>query len=216
MSNIAVLGSGQVGQVLADGFLAQGYSVMRASREPIKLAAWKTGAGAKAHVGTFAEAATWGDWVVLAVKGAAAEAVVDQAGPQNLAGKVVMDTTNPIADAPPQNGVLRFFTDLNESLMERLQRKAPAARFVKAFSCVGSLYMVNPSLPGGPPTMFICRNDAAAKEDVKTILDQFGWDTADMGSAEAARAIEPLCILWCIPGLRQNSWTHALKLLRAS
>lgn len=216
MDKIAVLGSGQVGLVLADGFLAHGYAVMRASRDPSKLAAWKTGAGANAHVGTFSEAATWGDRVVLAVKGTAAEAVVDQAGIQNLAGKIVMDTTNPIAEAPPQNGVLRFFTDLNESLMEKLQRKAPGARFVKVFSCVGSIYMVNPKLPGGPPTMFICGNDASAKAGVKTILDQFGWDTADMGSAEAARAVEPLCILWCIPGLRDNSWTHAFKLLRAS
>ncbi len=126
-----------------------------------------------------------------------------------------MDTTNPLADAPPQNGVLRFFTDLNESLMERLQKKAPAAHFVKVFSCVGNVFMVNPKLPGGPPTMFICGNDKGAKAAVKGILEQFGWDTADMGAVEAARAIEPLCMLWCIPGLTQNSWTHAFKLLRA-
>ncbi|HTQ47245.1 MAG TPA: hypothetical protein VMI75_31030, partial [Polyangiaceae bacterium] len=147
--------------------------------------------------------------------GSGAESAVEQAGLQNLAGKLVMDATNPIADAPPQNGVLRFFTNLDESLMERLQRKAPDARFVKVFSCVGNAFMVNPKLPGGPPTMFICGNDEGAKSEVKRILDQFGWDTADMGAAEAARAIEPLCILWCIPGLTQNSWAHAFKLLRA-
>ena len=99
--------------------------------------------------------------------------------------------------------------------MERLQRRAPAARFVKAFSCVGHALMVNPQLPGGPPTMFICGNDAAAKAEVKTILGQFGWDVEDLGAVEAARAIEPLCILWCIPGFLQNGWMHALKLLRA-
>src|SRR5262249_34569922 len=153
-SKIAVFGSGQVGQVLADGFLKHGHDVMRASREPSKLETWKSAAGGKAHVGTLSEAAKWAESVVLAVKGGAAEAAIEQAGPQNLAGKTVMDATNPIADAPPQNGVLRFFTDLNESLMERLQKKAPDAHFVKVFSCVGNAFMVNPKFPGGPPTMF--------------------------------------------------------------
>lgn len=214
MSKIAVLGSGVVGQVLADGLLAHGHEVMRASREPGKLASWKAGAGAKAQTGSFAEAAKWAESVLLAVKGGAAESAIELAGPANLAGKTVMDATNPIADAPPVHGVLQFFTGPNESLMERLQRKAPAAHFVKVFSCVGSAFMVNPKLPGGPPTMFICGDDGAAKAEVRTILDQFGWDTADMGKVEAARAIEPLCMLWCIPGLTQNSWAHAFKLLR--
>jgi predicted dinucleotide-binding enzyme len=220
MSKIGVLGSGQVGEVLADGFLKHGHDVMRGSREPGKLAAWKEKkqkemAGARAQTGTFAEAARFADSVVLAVKGSAAEAALDAAGLDNLAGKTVMDATNPIADKPPESGVLRFFTDLDESLMERLQRKAPEARFVKVFSCVGNAFMVNPSLPGGPPTMFICGNDAGAKAEVRAVLDQFGWETADMGAAAAARAIEPLCILWCIPGLTGGGWTHAFKLLRA-
>jgi predicted dinucleotide-binding enzyme len=214
MNKVGVLGSGQVGQVLADGLLKHGYEVMRGSREVSKLATWKQGAGAKAHTGTFAEASKWADLVVLAVKGAAAIEAIDLAGVQNLAGKTVIDATNPIADAPAQNGVLRFFTDLNESLMERLQKRAPDAHFVKAFSCVGNALMVNPTLPGGPPTMFICGNSTEAKAEVKIVLGQFGWDTADMGSVEAARAIEPLCMLWCIPGLTQNSWMHAFKLLR--
>jgi len=214
MSKIAVLGSGQVGQVLADGFLKHGHEVMRASREPAKLEKWKAGAGAKAHTGTFAEAAKWGDSVVLAVKGTAAEAAIELAGVQNLAGKTVMDATNPIADGGPQNGVLRYFTDINESLMERLQKKAPDARFVKVFSCVGSALMINPKIPGGPPTMFIAGNDKGAKAEVQKILDQLGWETADMGTVEAARAIEPLCILWCIPGFLQNDWMHAFKMLK--
>jgi predicted dinucleotide-binding enzyme len=214
MSKIAVLGSGQVGEVLANGFLKHGHEVMRGSRDVAKLAAWKNGAGPKAQVGTFDAAAKWGQTVVLAVKGSAAEAAIEQAGVANLAGKTVIDATNPIADAPPENGVLRFTTDLNQSLMERLQKKAPDARFVKAFSCVGNAFMVNPKFPGGPPTMFICGNDKNAKAEVRGILEQFGWDIADMGGVEAARAIEPLCILWCIPGLTGNSWTHAFKLLR--
>jgi hypothetical protein len=214
MSKIAVLGSGQVGQVLADGFLKHGHEVMRGSREPQKMAAWKEGAGAKAQTGTFAEAAKWGEQVVLAVKGGAAEQVVELASPANLAGKTIIDATNPIADAAPVNGVIKFFTDLNESLMERLQKKAPDAHFVKAFSCVGNALMVNPSLPGGPPTMFICGNHDGAKSDVKKILEQFGWETGDMGKIEAARAIEPLCMLWCIPGMLNNDWMHAFKMLK--
>nr|HEX4315612.1 NAD(P)-binding domain-containing protein [Kofleriaceae bacterium] len=212
MTKVAILGSGVVGETLANGFLKHGYAVTRASREPAKLAAWKAGATGDASTGTFADAAKWADIVVLCVKGGAAIEAVDLAGVANLAGKVVIDTTNPIADKPPVNGVLQFFTDFNESLIEKLQKRAPQAKFVKAFSCVGSLYMVNPSLPA-KPTMFICGSDAGAKSTVTGILDAFGWDTADMGAIEAGRAIEPLCMLWCIPGLAKGSWTHAFKLL---
>jgi predicted dinucleotide-binding enzyme len=212
---IAVLGTGQVGQTLADGFLAHGYTVMRGSRDPGKLAEWKGGAGASASTGTFAEAAAFADLVVLAVKGTAAESAADLCGAENLNGKTVIDTTNPIAEAPPVHGVLRYFTSLDDSLMERLQRRVPGAHFVKAFSCVGNAIMVDPKLPGGPPTMFICGNDAGAKDETKAILKDFGWEVSDLGAAEAARAIEPLCILWCIPGMLGQGWNHALKLLKA-
>jgi predicted dinucleotide-binding enzyme len=167
-----------------------------------------------ARAGSFAEAAQFGEVVVLAVKGTVALEVLRAADATNLAGKPVIDATNPIADAPPTHGVLKFFTTLDESLMERSQREFAAARFVKAFNSVGNPFMVNPQFPGGPPTMFICGNDEAAKQVVRGILDQFGWDTADMGKAEAARAIEPLCMLWCIPGFLRNQWSHAFKLLR--
>ena len=215
MKQIAVLGSGVVGQALADGFLKHGDEVMRGTREPAKLAGWKAQAGRHASVGTFAEAARHGEVVVLAVKGTAAESVIDLCGPGTLDGKVVIDTTNPIAERPPVNGVLGFFTTLDQSLMERLQERVPKARFVKAFSCVGNALMVDPKLEHGPPTMFICGNDAPAKGEVRAILDRFGWETEDLGSAQAARAIEPLCILWCIPGFQGHGWMHALKMLRA-
>lgn len=210
---VGVIGSGIVGQTLADGFLKHGHEVMRGSRDTAKLAAWRAGAGSRASAGTFADAAAFGEVVVLAVKGTAALEAVRACGVA-LSGKTVIDPTNPIADAPPVNGVIRFFTGPNESLMETLQAAAPAARFVKAFSCVGSALMVNPSLPGGKPTMFVCGNDDGAKRQVTAILDQLGWETEDCGGAEAARAIEPLCMLWCIPGFRKNDWTHAFKLLR--
>jgi predicted dinucleotide-binding enzyme len=214
MKKIGVLGSGVVGETLADGFIKHGHSVMRGSRDPKKLTQWLEKAGSKAQIGTPAQTAQFGDIIVLAVKGTAAEAALDEAGPANLANKCVIDTTNPIADAPPVNGVLNFFSDMNRSLMEQLQAKVPSAHFVKAFSCVGNVFMVNPDFAGDRPTMFICGNDDNAKTDVKGILKTFGWDVADMGKVEAARAIEPLCMLWCIPGLASGSWSHAFKLLR--
>jgi predicted dinucleotide-binding enzyme len=212
-NKVGVIGSGQVGQVLAEGFLKHGYDVMRGSRDAAKLADWKKGAGAKAHVGTSADTARFGSVVVLAVKGTAAEEAVTELGGA-LDGKIVLDATNPIADKPPTNGVLTYFTGPNESLLERLQKRAPQARFVKAFSCVGSALMINPKLPA-KPSMFICGNDSAAKEQARAILDKFGWETEDMGSMEAARAIEPLCMLWCIPGLLRNDWgSRAFKLVK--
>lgn len=211
---VAVLGSGIVGEVLANGFLKSGHQVMRASRSPEKLADWASRAGSSASKGTFDAAAKFGEVIVLAVKGTAAESAVEMCG-QALNGKTVIDATNPIADSPPENGVLRFFTGINESLMERLQKKAPKAHFVKAFSCVGNSFMVNPNFGKLKPTMFICGNDEKAKSLVTDILFQFGWETEDMGMVQAARAIEPLCMLWCIPGLRSNQWSHAFKLLKA-
>lgn len=213
MTKVAVLGSGTVGEVLANGFLKHGYQVMRGSRDPGKLSDWKSKAGDRASAGTFAEAASFGEIVVLAVKGSAAESALELSG-AGITDKTVIDATNPIADAPPENGVIRFFTGIDDSLMERLQKKFPKARLVKAFSCVGNAFMVNPDFGGDKPTMFICGNHAGAKEQVTGILTQFGWETEDMGADTAARAIEPLCMLWCIPGLTKQRWTHAFKLLK--
>ena len=207
---VGVLGSGDVAQTLGAGFIKHGHSVMLGTRDPHKLADWAKGAGAR--VGSFGETASFGELVVLAVKGSAADAVVKAAGP-GLAGKVVMDTTNPIADAPPKDGVLSFFTDLNGSLLERLQAARPDAKFVKAFNSVGNARMVNPSFKDGKPTMFICGNDEGARKTVARVCDQFGWDVQDLGGAASARAIEPLCLLWCIPGFLHNEWTHAYKVL---
>lgn len=211
---IGILGSGVVGQVLGNGFIKHGYEVMIGTRSPEKLSEWKVKAGKGGQVGSFAEAAAFGDLVVLAAKGTTAKNTLQMAGAANLKGKVIIDTTNPIADAPPENGVLKFFTSLDNSLMEQLQAAYPNARFVKAFCSVGNASMVNADFGGIKPTMFICGNDANAKKEVSKILDQFGFEVEDMGGVEAARAIEPLCILWCIPGFLRNQWSHAFKLLK--
>jgi 8-hydroxy-5-deazaflavin:NADPH oxidoreductase len=208
-----VVGSGVVAQTLAKGLKKHGYDVRIASRSEGKLAEFSKTSGIPA--GTFADVAAWAGLIVLAVKGTAAESALKQAGAANVRGKIVIDTTNPLTDEAPVDGVLKFFTGPNESLMERLQSAFPDARFVKAFNSVGNALMVNPALAGGRPTMFYCGNDAGAKQTVAGLLEQFGWEPADMGRAAAARAIEPLCQLWCIPGFLENRWTHAFKLLRA-
>jgi hypothetical protein len=209
---IGVVGSGVVATTLAAGFLKHGYDVTIGSRSPEKLkdfAAQNKGV----KLGTFAEAAAFGEVIVVAVKGNAAAEALRLAGAANLVGKPVIDATNPIKDAPPAKGVLQFFTDINFSLMEQLQAEFPEAHLVKAFNSVGAPAMVDPAFVGGKPTMFIAGNSEAAKAKVQGILENFGWETADMGAAQAARAIEPLCMLWCIPGFTKNEWHHAFKLL---
>ena len=210
---IGIIGSGDVAKTLAAGFLKHGHEVSVGTREAGKLDDFAK-ANPKAKVGSVADAAKFGETVVLAVRGTAASKALESAGAANLAGKTVIDVTNPIADAPPVNGVLKYFTSLDGSLMEQLQKQFASAHFVKAFNSVGSAAMVNPQFKGGKPSMFIAGNDAGAKKIVEGILDQFGWEVEDMGGAEGARAIEPLCILWCIPGFARNDWFHAFKVLR--
>ncbi|HZA98234.1 MAG TPA: NAD(P)-binding domain-containing protein [Gemmatimonadales bacterium] len=207
-----ILGSGDVGQALAKGFAANGCEVRIGTRSPGKLAKFSKSTGIRE--GTFPEVAAWGQALVLAVLGKAALDALDLAGPANLRDKLVIDTTNPISDDAPEDGVLRYFTGPNESLMERLQAAHPRVRFVKAFNSVGSDLMIHPPLSGGPPTMFYCGNDRGAKAVVAHLLEQVGWEPVDMGSAVAARAIEPLAQLWCIPGFREDQWMHAFRLLR--
>ncbi len=210
---VGILGSGDVARALGGGFLRHDHEVMLGTRDSAKLADWAK-QNSRGRVGSFAETAKFGELVVVAVKGTAAHEVLRAATTANLSGKTVIDASNPIAEAPPVNGVLKYYTALDDSQMERLQREFPQARFVKAFNSVGAPSMVNPQFKGGPPTMFICGNDDGAKKSVTRLLDQFGWETADMGKAEAARAIEPLCMLWCIPGFLRQDWVHAFKLLK--
>jgi predicted dinucleotide-binding enzyme len=212
MPTFGVLGSGAVGKVLAKGLKDHGYEARIGSRTPAKLADYSKQTGISAD--TFAEVGRWGEAIVLSVEGNAAEQVLAMVGREALRGKLVIDTTNPIADEPPDQGVLKYTTTPNTSLMEQLQRGYPEARFVKAFNSVGSARMVDPDFHGTRPTMFYCGDDAGAKATVARILDQFGWEAEDMGGAIAARAIEPLAVLWCIPGFLRNSWTHAFHLLR--
>lgn len=215
MKKIGIIGSGQVGKSLARGFLKYNYPVMIGSRSRQKQSDLEKEIGGAIRVDDFLKTASFGEIIILAVKGLVASDALHTIGPSILKNKIIIDATNPIAEAPPENGVLKFFTNLDRSLMEDLQESFPKAKFVKAFSCIGSALMVNPHFDGGQrPTMFICGNDDEAKMEVKHLTDLFGFDTEDMGGTEAARAIEPLCMLWCIPGFKSDSWGHAFKLLK--
>jgi predicted dinucleotide-binding enzyme len=212
---IGIIGSAQVGRALSKAFLNEGHDVMMGTRDPLKpdIAKFNT-ENPSIRIGNFEQTARFGELIVLATAGAVVEQAIQLAGVEHFAGKIVIDTTNPIAKEPPVNGVLKYFTSLDDSLMERIQRLLPGAKLVKAFNSVGNELMYRPGFKGGPPSMFICGNDEDARKKVGAILRSFGWEAEDMGKAEAARAIEPLCILWCIPLFLNKQRNHAFKLLR--
>ena len=212
---IGIIGSGIVGRVLATGFLNEGHNVMLGTRNIGKegVVKWKQ-ENEKGLLGSFQETAQFAELVVLAVSGLVAEDAINLAGKEHFSNKIIIDTTNPIATVPPENGVLKYFTTLEDSLMERIQKILPDAKVVKAFNSAGNAFMYKPDFNGQKPTMFICGNDDEAKKTVTNILTSFGWETEDFGKMEAARAIEPLCMLWCIPGFIRNQWTHPFKLLK--
>jgi predicted dinucleotide-binding enzyme len=208
---VGVLGSGDVGKVLAGGFLKVGDEVRIGSRSPEKLKEWAAGAGNRASTGTFAEAAQFGDIIVLATLGDAAQSAIEMAGADSFDGKVVIDATNPLDFS---KGAPQLSIGFNDSLGERVQRWLPKARVVKAFNTVGNAHMIDPQFPGGPPTMFIAGNDADAKKLVTQISEAWGWEVADLGGIESSRYLEPMCMAWVLYGIRSGTWGHAFKLLR--
>lgn len=211
---VGILGTGAVARALGLGFTSRGHDVMIGTRDPgaDKVRTLLTEIGPQARAGTFADAARFADVAVLATLWTGTENALRLAGAANLAGKVLIDATNPLdfsQGMPP-----RLAVGHTDSAGEQVQRWVPQARVVKAFNIAGNAHMVDPQFPGGPPTMFICGNDGDAKQTVTDILTAFGWETIDIGGIEGARLLEPLCILWVVHGLRANGWNHAFKLLR--
>ncbi len=212
---VGVLGSGDVGRVLATAFLASGHEVKLGTRHPdqSKVAEWKSKAGPKGSVGSFPQAAEFGEIAVLACLGVAAPEVIQAAGPLVFDGKVVIDVTNPLSFGP--NGVPQLADLPARSNGELIQHLLPKARVVKALNIIGNAHMFHPTFPGGPPDMFICGNDAAAKRTVEKILLEFGWPSViDLGGIECSRELESLCILWVKSALRLGNWDIAFRLLR--
>jgi len=212
MKKVGILGSGSVGQALAKGFIGDGYEVMVGSRDGHRAAAVDVALDMDVATGTFREVAAWGELVILAVKGSAAEGLAGELAGE-LSGKTLIDVTNPVSDAAPEQGVVAFFTSYDRSLAELVQAAAPEAKVVKAWNSVGHLHMIDPEF-GVRPTMPICGNNERARHEVARIVEGFGWDVEDMGALVAARAIEPLAMLWCIPGFLRNEWDHAFKILK--
>lgn len=207
---IGILGSGDVAKSLANGFIKRGDAVMLGTRDASKLAEWqKEHAGAR--VGSFAQTAAFGEIVVLATFGMATESAIEQAGPQTFAGKIVIDTTNPLRF---DEAGIHLAINGNDSLGERVQKALPGARVVKAFNTVGNQYFVEPKFAGGPPSMFVAGNDGAAKNDVAAIVQGFGWESVDLGGIESSRYLEAMCMAWLVYGVRTGTWHHAFKLLR--
>ena len=211
---VGVLGRGEVGRRLAAAFRDRGHEVMVGSRQPTddELQGWLDHDGAGIRAGTLGHAADFGELLVLAVLGTAAEEAIEQAGPERFGGKVVIDATNPLdfsQGMPPRLAITG-----NDSLGEHVQRAIPDASVVKAFNTVGSPYFAEPEFSEGQPTMFIAGDDDAAKTTVGKVLQSFGWPApVDVGGIDASRELESLCILWVRLGLRRGAWDHAFKLL---
>lgn len=206
-----IIGSGEVGQRLGDGLIELGHRVMIGSRDPQKLAGWAGKHGEAASAGSFSDAATYGELLVIATSWAGTKSAVEMAGPKNFAGKTVIDVTNPLdfSSMPPKLAV-----GCTDSAGETVQRMLPDAKVVKAFNIVGNSLMVHPEFPGGRPTMFICGNDDGAKKAVNGIVTAFGWECIDIGGIEGSRLLEPLAMLWITYYFRTNTGNHAFKLLR--
>jgi hypothetical protein len=202
---VGILGTGDVGKALARGFSSRGCDVKIGSREPKKTV--------DGEFVTFAEAAKHGEIIALALRWDGTENALKLADPKSFAGKVVIDATNPLkhVDGRPV-GLERGFTD---SGGEQIQRWLPDAKVVKAFNIVGNALMVDPKLPGGPPTMFIGGNDEGAKQVVTEILTDFGWETIDLGGIDASRMLEPMCWAWVQSAMKTGKWMQAFKMLRA-
>lgn len=211
---IGILGSGEVGQALGLGFAQLGHEVKIGTREPgsDKLKPWLAKAGKRASTGSFEETARFADMAVLATLWSGTLAAIELAQPGNLARKVVMDVTNPAVSEPGKP--IRLALGHTDSGGEQVQRWLPHSKVVKAFNTVGSDHMVNPQFPNGPPDMFICGDDASAKQVVATICKNFGWGVVDAGGIEGARLLEPMCLLWLAHGLHTGHWDNAFKLLQ--
>jgi predicted dinucleotide-binding enzyme len=209
---VGILGSSDVAKSLARGFLHEGHKVMLGSREPEKLASWVQESGNSASSGTFSETAKFGELVVLAVNGAKSVEAVQMAGVDNFEGKVVIDATNPLdmSGGPPP----KLIGSLGTSSGELNQKALPGAFVVKAFNTVGHAHFYKPEFAGGPPDMFLCGEDADAKEQVSRIGRAFGWNSIDVGGIGLSHYLEATAMVWIITAFTGGHWNQAFKLLR--
>jgi predicted dinucleotide-binding enzyme len=209
---VGILGTGDVGKALGNGFIALGHEVMMGSRAAgnPKAKAWVESAGGKAREGSFKDAAKFGEIVALCTLGTVSEEIVRDAKAE-LKGKILWDATNPLDFS---TGAPRLAIVGHDSLGEHIQKAAPDAKVIKCFNTVGNALMFKPKLAGGPPTMFIAGNDDAAKQKTAAMLKDWGWETADIGTIEGSRYLEAMCMAWVAYAFKNGVWTHAFKLLK--
>jgi predicted dinucleotide-binding enzyme len=212
--NVGILGTGDVGKALGRGFITLGHAVKMGARDARneKALTWAREMGANASAGSFGDAASFGEVVVLATLGVANESAVRMAGPERFRGKILIDTTNPLDFSGGMPPTLALSG--NDSGGEQVQRLLPDVHVVKAFNTVGNALMFRPDLPGGPPDMFICGNHDGAKTQVTAILRDFGWGIVDVGGIESSRHLEAMCMVWVLSAMRTGTWNQAFKLLR--
>ena len=208
---VGILGSSDVAKSLARGFLKEGHQVMLGSREPAKLAAWVNENGKNASSGTLIETAKFGELMVLAVQGTKSVEAIQMAQPDNFKCKVVIDTTNSL---DMSGGLPKLVGALGTSSGELNQKALPGAFVVKAFNTVGNAHFHKPQFAGGPPDMFLCGDDAKAKEQVSRICKDFGWNPIDVGGIGLSHYLEATAMVWIITAITGGHWNQAFKLLR--
>ncbi len=209
---IGIIGAGGVAQTLAAGFLAKGHEVMLGTRDRAKLEEWLSGPGQGASVGSFEDAARFGEIVFLSVPGTRINEAIELAGTANFNGKTVIDLTNPMdfsEGVPP-----KFTATVGNSLGEQVQRALPDANVVKAFNSIGVAVMLDPIFDGEAATHFIAGDNDEAKKHAAGLIEEFGWDVVDVGGIEQAFFLEALASLWVNYAFKTNHWTQAFKLLK--
>lgn len=208
---VGILGSSDVAKSFARAFLGEGHQVMLGSREPAKLDSWVRESSKGASSGTFSEAAKFGEIVVLAVNGAKSLEAIQMAHADNFQGKVVIDATNPL---DMSGGLPKLIGGLGASGGELNQKALPDALLVKAFNTVGHAHFYKPKFAGGPPDMFLCGDEANAKDHVSGICKAFGWNPIDVGGVGVSHYLEAAAMIWIITAFTGGHWNQAFKLLR--
>ena len=212
--NIGILGSGEVGQKLGGGFIELGHRVKIGTRDPNqeKIKEWIKKTGDSASAGTFSQAASYGQLIVVATSWNGTLEAIRMCDPKDLVEKTVIDVTNPLDFSA--EGLPKLAVGYTDSAGEIIQRLLPEANVVKAFNTVGNPHMIHPEFPNGPPTMFICgNNDKAKKTVISEFLTKFGWESIDIGGIEGSRLLEPMAMLWITHYFQTNNGNHAFKLL---
>jgi len=223
---IGILGTGGVGRTLAAKFASTGNEVMIGTRN-VEDTLSKTNPDAmgtppfkewqkqnqQVKLGTFAEAAKFGEVILLATFGDVTKNAIDLAGKDNFSNKIVVDSTNPLdfsKGVPPG-----FTVTLGNSLGEQIQNHIPGAKVVKAFNSIGAHIMVSPKREEGDPDFFIAGNDEEAKKKISDIAKSWGWQgVVDLGNISMSYWLETLAMIWIYYGFKYNSWTQAFKLLK--